>query len=129
MNDIQIARKLHMWLGLILSIFLLLEAFTGLILAEPGLIGATKNHPPQRSGVKTVQETPPSDLTAGNNPNISKTVPASTGVLSLPMLKELHQGMIGNQNFRWIIDITAIGMILLTITGLYLSVPLLTKRL
>ncbi|STO36655.1 Uncharacterised protein [[Flavobacterium] thermophilum] len=32
-------RNLHLWIGLISSIFLLVEAVTGLLLSEPWLIG------------------------------------------------------------------------------------------
>jgi uncharacterized iron-regulated membrane protein len=32
-------RQAHLWIGLITSIFLLMEAVTGLLLAEPWLIG------------------------------------------------------------------------------------------
>ncbi len=35
-------RNLHLWIGLISSIFLLVEAVTGLLLSEPWLIGQTE---------------------------------------------------------------------------------------
>lgn len=45
MKYIRFMRSLHLWLGLILTVFLLVEAVTGLILSEPTIIGINKAQP------------------------------------------------------------------------------------
>lgn len=82
-----------MWIGLILTVILLSEAVTGLILAEPWMIGETEE---EQSITK------------------NRTRP-----------RGLHEGKIGTFRIRWFIDLAAIGMILLTLSGIYLSVPIL----
>jgi uncharacterized iron-regulated membrane protein len=47
----QTARKIHLWVGLILSLVLLIEAVTGLILAETWITGQQRKAQPLRSGV------------------------------------------------------------------------------
>lgn len=39
-------RKIHLWVGLILAVFLVIEAITGLILAEPWLVGQSQINSP-----------------------------------------------------------------------------------
>jgi len=124
------ARKLHLWLGLMLAIVLLSEATTGLILAEPGLVGQAKPEIlASRPAANLAQGTIPEgkDLMSQGQEQIqTRTKPVPSGVFG--MAKGLHQGKIGNLNLKWIIDLTAIGLILLTLTGIYLSIPILRSQ-
>ena len=126
----QTARKLHLWLGLILAIILLIEAIIGLILAEPRLVGQEKNQmPPVRQSTSQAQQTSPGDkglLTHGQEQVQANTKPVVSGVFGIA--KGLHQGKIGNLNLKWIIDLAAIGLIILTLTGIYLSIPFLKTQ-
>lgn len=127
----QTLRKLHLWLGLILASILLMEAITGLILTEPGLIGQEKS--PMHAG------RPVADMIQGITPEgkdlptpaqdqaqARATRPVNSAALGI--VKGLHQGKIGNLDLKWIIDLAAIGLILLTLTGIYISIPLLKAR-
>lgn len=99
-----------MWLGLFLTINLLVEAITGLLLSEPGLTGepyATIAH----------------ENSAGHL--YGQTETHSPG---RELIQAIHEGQIAATDLRWVIDLTAIGLILLTISGLYLSVPFLKTR-
>jgi hypothetical protein len=49
---------------------------------------------------------------------------ASQGSL-MSTIKGLHEGRIGNTNVKWLIDLTAIAMIFLTGSGIYLSLKVL----
>lgn len=93
-------RNLHLWVGLTLAVFILIEACTGLIQSEPWLIGASQ-----------------SDL---HQPR--------PGFNLFLLTNMIHEGQIGSLDFRWLIDITALGIIILTLTGLYLSLPYLKFR-
>jgi hypothetical protein len=43
----------------------------------------------------------------------------------LGTIRGLHQGMIGNTNIKWLIDLVALAMMALTGTGVYLSIRVL----
>jgi hypothetical protein len=45
------------------------------------------------------------------------------------LAKGLHQGRLGEWNIKWLIDLAAIGMIILTLTGIYIAIPLLRARI
>jgi hypothetical protein len=123
MKYLQTIRKLHLWLGLVLSVFLLIEATTGLILAEPMLIGANKAYP--AGSVNTKIGGNNSDTNQPENVRTEHLSQVSGEVNILVFIKQIHQGIIYNKNFRWIIDITAVSIIILTLTGIYLSAPVL----
>lgn len=107
-------RKLHQWVGLILAVFLLIEAITGLILAEPWLVGQSRINPPH------------SIEGASNMAQRSDGMSRSSSPLGIA--KQLHEGKLNGLNFKWLIDLTAIGIILLTVTGIHLSISLLLIR-
>ncbi len=120
----KVARKMHMWIGLILAVVLLIEAITGLILAEPWLVGREQQQmsPGGQPGITTDQ---------GNNPRdkgamVQGTKPTPTGAYGLA--KGLHQGKIGNLDLKWVVDLSAIGLVILTITGIYISIPILKAQ-
>jgi uncharacterized iron-regulated membrane protein len=100
MKYIKIMRNVHLWIGLVLSPFILIVTLTGLIQAEPWIIGVEKSQLHQRF----------------NEFNL------------FILTNMIHEGIIGTTDFRWIIDITAIGIIVLTFTGIYLSIPLIKNK-
>lgn len=118
-------RKVHLWLGLIVAIFLLIVAITGLILSEPGLIGAQAR--PDDHQVK--QMVLPENSSTSQNVYVIRSESQLAGdVSTLVFIKQLHQGIIYSKNFRWVIDLVAISIIALTLTGIYLSIPFLKVR-
>jgi hypothetical protein len=92
MKMYKMMRNIHLWLGLVLALFILLEACTGLLQAEPWLLGM---------GEEEMHE---------------------------HFTNALHEGRLGDVSVKWVIDTTAVGLIVLTLTGIYLSVPLLKSR-
>ncbi|EIW21840.1 PepSY domain-containing protein [Pelosinus fermentans] len=133
MKYFQVVRNLHLWLGLALTLFLLIEAVTGLILSEPTLIGAGKTAHVQHSHISTEERKIPTNMnqnfTAEDSRKAEEHAKQISGdVSSLVFIKQLHQGIINSQNFRWIVNVIAIGIIILTLTGLYLSIPLLKAQ-
>ncbi|RAK19115.1 hypothetical protein B0I26_10732 [Anoxybacillus vitaminiphilus] len=142
-------RQAHLWIGLITSVFLLMEAVTGLLLAEPWLIGQQpKGEPMLMQGAEQgqisagmAQQGPSS---AGNfaegesssSPDFEQRsfgpregFRGERGGNSLAgIIRGLHEGRLGNIDIRWAIDIAAISMIFLTLSGIYLSVKLLRAQ-
>lgn len=98
MKYVRRVRALHLWLGIILAIFILVEAVTGLIQAEPWLIGADEAQLHDNHGSFA------------------------------HFTNALHEGKIGSFTCKWIIDATALGLIVLTLTGIYLAWPLLRHK-
>lgn len=98
MKHIRQVRDLHLWVGIILSVFILAESVTGLIQAEPWLIGADEVQMHDDHGSFA------------------------------HFTNALHEGKVGSVTFKWIIDSTAIGLIVLTLTGIYLALPLLCHK-
>ncbi len=127
MKYLQATRKIHMWLGLIVSVFLLIEAITGLLLAEPWLIGVNKAQSQNINlGADRQNKTPIANFNDGKAVDIPKQAP--NHVTSLGFVKKLHQGIVGDQNFKWLADITAISIMILSFTGIYLSIPILRAK-
>lgn len=163
-------RKLHLWIGLIASVFIFLEALTGLLLNEPWLIGQSQvesgkgnfpagmmrgsgqeagqnqgelggqqqgeadgqmqgrpNAPTQgQAGANgNGQFQPPSGF--GGNVNFAgRTRGEGMGQGSLvSTIRNLHEGRIGNTDVKWLVDLVAIAMMVLTGTGIYLSLKIL----
>lgn len=110
-------KKLHMWLGLILGIILIAESVTGLILAEPWLVGQSHDKSQPR-----MQQRQSTEIKGLSNEVKEQRLRA------LGIVKGLHQGRYSDINFKWLIDISAIGIIVLTISGLYLSIPYLKRK-
>lgn len=121
-------RQLHLWIGLFTSILILIEAATGLIMLEPWLIGV--NQPAIEQG---------SHSEKANMVNSSKEsvlvegpVPQGGGFNNnnnlMGFIRNLHQGRIGSTNIAVFLDIAAIGLIMLSITGIILSVKVLKAQ-
>lgn len=139
-------RNLHLWIGLITSIIILMEAVTGLMLAHPSLVGMQSRAPIAErasqinssvsSSIATLdqnessinqsrlnsQEEIQSELTAQKSKGLGKQ---ESGNGLMGFIKGLHAGKVGDLNIQWLIDLSAISMIVLTISGIYLSVRIL----
>lgn len=138
-------RQLHLWIGLICSAFILIEAITGLLLTEPWLMGV---------------ETPSVGRRLQADPGANFQIP-DTGYDSakggmgrrfqagegfpggaedgfrrggfggqfmggqnsvMGIVRGLHAGRIGTTDISLLVDLTAIALIILTITGIVLTV-------
>lgn len=132
MMHFQTIRNIHLWLGLVLTIFLLAEAVTGLLLSEPALTGAGRSVHTQHlqaAGEQKSSGMPNQNFTEEQARKAEEHAQAVAGdVSTLMFIKELHQGIINSRNFRWVVDIVAVGIIILTVTGIYLSIPLLKAQ-
>ncbi|MDR4945383.1 PepSY-associated TM helix domain-containing protein [Neobacillus cucumis] len=154
-------RQAHLWIGLICSIFILMESITGLLMNEPWLIGQSQTEGGnmkqgmmmQQQGT-TTNSTQTTDQTnqAGTTPQANGTTTNQTtgntqastngqapafggrGGFSgegsqsgsfMSIIKGLHEGRIGTTDIGWLIDLTAIAMIFLTGSGIYLSAKVL----
>jgi hypothetical protein len=118
-------RQAHLWIGLITSIFLLTEAVTGLLLAEPWLIGQQERGE-HREFLSPNSSTPEHF----NNFQEGRQVREAGGsVQSLAgIIRGLHEGRLGSFNVKWAIDIAAVAIILLTLSGIYVSLRLLVAQ-
>ncbi|MGO4268340.1 PepSY-associated TM helix domain-containing protein [Paenibacillus sp. TAF58] len=146
-------RQLHLWIGLICSVFILIQSITGLLLSEKWLIGSeeTEMRPPgamsqgmtngNRDGAAPSNQASNSMTPSaggdqgtagamqGNRPALNGPGPGQDGANGLTgFIKGLHEGKIGNTNVKWLVDIAAISMIFLTITGIILSIKTLRAQ-
>ncbi|MEH7418169.1 PepSY-associated TM helix domain-containing protein [Neobacillus drentensis] len=167
-------RKAHLWIGLICSIFILMESITGLLMNEPWLIGQSQTE--GGANFKQGMMMPQQSTTTGSSQSTSQTAQSGTAAQSngttnnqttgstqgttnnqttgsaqgttngqvpamggrggftgegsqsgslMSVIKGLHEGRIGTTNIKWLIDLTAIAMIFLTGSGIYLSMKVL----
>lgn len=119
-----------MWLGLALAIFLIIEAVTGFILLEPWIVGMDKSKPAPESnnfieGNKSpaIQEPNSEKINKEINPRQAPNQNNAYGIV-----RKIHEGIFGSLNFKWLLEITVIGLIILTLTGIYLSIPILKAQ-
>ncbi|WP_251551505.1 PepSY-associated TM helix domain-containing protein [Neobacillus muris] len=158
-------RKVHLWIGLICSIFIFLESLTGLIMNEPWLIGqqtqtfergnfqpgqfqgrqGITNDSAQNSGQTEGQANGSTDgqtngqmngqtrgqfgmngqFPAGGERGAGFTGEEGSSQSLMGIIRELHEGRIGTTNIKWLIDLVAVAMMILTGTGIYLSIKIL----
>lgn len=125
MKGLKMARKLHLWIGLILSIVLLVEAITGLMLAEPKLFSQQAG-PPFSSAVQAQvnDQTKPQETGRPSRENRAQPPGTPSGISA----KGLHKGMVGSVNLGWLVDLSAVGLIILVLTGVYMAIPQLRAR-
>ncbi|SHE78358.1 PepSY domain-containing protein [Desulforamulus putei] len=125
----RIYRQLHLWIGLITSVLILIEAVTGLLMTEPWLMGMKKPPLEQQgeSKAKMVEISERGEFRGEFNggPNVK---PGNQGNSLMHFVKNLHAGRIGNTDVSILLDIVAIGMIILTVTGITLSVRTLKMQ-
>ncbi|MGO0061769.1 PepSY-associated TM helix domain-containing protein [Brevibacillus fluminis] len=141
-------RKLHLWIGIITSLFILMESITGLLISEPWLIGASemnrKGFPMQQmeNGAATAtasadaatianaqtptQSAAGQDSHAGANSGFRGERENQSSLMGI--IRGLHEGKFSGANLKWIVDLTAISMIILTITGITLSLRVLRAQ-
>jgi hypothetical protein len=125
-------RQLHLWIGLISSVFILIQAVTGLLLSEPWLIGGPSREEmkgmPMEGQANTVNSASirenrvdRNSMPAGNN---AKPFPGPerNGSDLAGLIRSLHEGKWGGANLKIFVDITAVSLIILTVTGIVLSV-------
>lgn len=131
-------RQLHLWIGLICSVFILIQSITGLLLSEKWLTGSggAEMRPPGAMSQFSNSMTPStagdqetSGAMQGNRPAFNGSGPGQEGANSLTgFIKGLHEGKIGSTNVKWLVDLAAISMIFLTITGIILSIKTLRAQ-
>lgn len=146
-------RQLHLWIGLICSVFILIQSITGLLLSEKWLTGsegeemrppgamsqgmtngngngaAGSNQSSNSTNLPAAGDQGAAGATQGNRPAFNGPGPGQEGANSLTgFIKGLHEGKIGNTNVKWLVDIAAISMIFLTITGIILSIKTLRAQ-
>ncbi|MBO9130841.1 PepSY domain-containing protein [Bacillus sp. 165] len=135
-------RQAHLWIGIITSAFLLMEAITGLIMTEPWLIGEGTRHTEMSmdrgaGGFNSQQGSgfdgdfqPPNNIGAeeGNMVPNGRMERGGAANSLMGIIRGLHEGRLGNMDISWVIDIAAVSMIFLTISGIYLSVKVLLRQ-
>lgn len=118
-------RQLHLWIGLLTSFLILIEAITGLLILEPSLMGIDK--PAREQRVMREEPVIRQDLVAGD---IEREVtrparhfgPPGQGNSIMSFVRNLHAGRIGNADVSLLLDIVAVALIIITVTGIILSV-------
>lgn len=132
-------RKVHLWIGLVTSILLFLEAGTGLLLMEPWLVGAKSQEHRLEVGERgafnggEIERPAQSESSQSRQNGGVQRIPGSgerpelaQGQFNIMrMIRGLHEGRIGNVDITWLIDLSAVSIIILTGTGIYLSVKIL----
>ncbi|MDY0407682.1 PepSY domain-containing protein [Paracerasibacillus soli] len=137
-NSMKKMKNAHIWIGLICSIFILIESITGLIMNEPWLIGQKQME--QRGGSPPNQMMQPkqednngnlnhrfdeteaqdSEVTNGQGDNETETGPGELldqrepqsqgGIMGL--VRRIHEGLTGNSNLNWLNDLVTITFII-----------------
>jgi uncharacterized iron-regulated membrane protein len=158
-NTMKKTRNVHLWIGLIASIFLFIEAGTGLLLTERWLMGGSSHDSHQQhsghdghitmlDAVKKASETGAFDLkdvgvvmnhgmyvvklndAKGTTVTIAPdgTVVSKEANKFASIVRGLHVGQVGNVNIKWMLDIASISILILTGTGIYLSMKILRAQ-
>ncbi len=117
-------RDLHLWIGLFTSLLILIEAITGLLMLEPWLMGIDNTVSEQR-GMHRNQSM---DQSIAENIDGENFKPSSHGNGILSVVRSIHAGRIGNTDLSLLLDIVAIVLIILTITGMIMSIKILKAR-
>jgi hypothetical protein len=117
-------RQLHLWIGLLCSILILIESITGLLLSERWLMGMDGEHE------KRVHQTMPMGGAEGSTESTMelRNAPPQGGSSLIGIVRQLHEGRIGGVDLKWLADVSAIAMIILTVTGITLSVKTLRAQ-
>ncbi|MHB1043374.1 MAG: PepSY-associated TM helix domain-containing protein [Eubacteriales bacterium] len=130
-------RQLHLWIGLLTSFLILIEAVTGLFMIEPWLLGENRPSTGQRVQLEKTKTGETFGREAGE---YGKPVEgeASEGIdfrkannsnNLMGFIKGLHSGRIGSTNLSVFLDIAAIALIILTTTGIILSIKTLKSQI
>lgn len=132
------SRQLHLWIGLICTLFILIEAVTGFFMLEPGLLGGTGGPPMQAARHAATDGNASSAVSDGTTnaaadgqrmqtqaPEGRRPEDKEGGGGAMGFIKNLHKGKIGSADITLLLDITAVGMVVLCITGILLSIRVL----
>ncbi len=130
MSWTRTTRTWHLWIGLIMSAFLLIDAGTGLILSEPWIIGYKKGKPAAAAPAPAAAVDKAPAGTAGGElrPPAPAAGPTDKAAKLYRFFKGLHQGRVGSVNLKWLADLIAVAVILLTLTGIWMAVIRLWAR-
>jgi len=154
-------RNVHLWIGLITSLFLFIEAGTGLLLTERWLMGSSSGHGQHHehggghgehlSMMDAVKKASESGAFAWNDVSVvmnhgvyivklnddagtTVTISPDGTVISkeanklASIVRGLHVGQVGDVNIKWMLDVASISILLLTGTGIYLSIKILRAQ-
>lgn len=133
-------RQLHLWIGLLTSVIVLVESVTGLLLAEPWMMGASaRTRPTMEQGMQPPDNSTGNTQVAGASGEPGQRFGRGAGSGGnfpgggeqnslMGFVKNLHAGRIGNTNVQFLASISAVAMIILTITGIVLSVRILSGK-
>jgi hypothetical protein len=117
-------RNLHLWIGLFTSLFILIEAVTGLLMVEPWLMGAGQPEAEQR----VMHERPAQGEVAESTEASKQANPHGQGNSITAFVKNLHAGRVGSADVSVLLDIVALGLIFMTVTGIVLTVKALKRQ-
>jgi len=123
-------RSLHLWIGLFTSLFILIEAVTGLLMLEPWLMGASQPAAEQRVMLeKTAQGEMPEKAGAAREGTEAERQFKPSGQRNsvTDFVKSLHAGRVGGTDVSVLLDIVALGLIFMTVTGMILTVKALKR--
>ncbi|BAF58221.1 MAG: PepSY domain-containing protein [Pelotomaculum sp.] len=128
-------RQLHLWIGLFTSVLILIESVTGLLMVEPWLIGANRPQAEQRvqlekaGAVDFAGDAAAYGRRAGAGAGQGRNAGSAGRQNSLmAFVRGLHSGKIGNTDLSIFLDIVAVAMIVLTTTGIIMSVNILRAQ-
>lgn len=120
-------RKIHLWIGLVTSLLLFLEAGTGLILMEPWLIGFEREEHDHRGEFHGTLSEKDEEI-ASSLSEFEDRFRGDDDFSAFRMIRGLHEGRIGDVDASLLIDLSAISILILTATGIYLSVKILVAE-
>ncbi|CCO08159.1 PepSY domain-containing protein [Desulforamulus hydrothermalis] len=115
-------RQVHLWIGLLTSVLILIEAVTGLLMAEPWLMGVSKPSKQISEAAGHLAGNPGMGRMGGEFKGGHDITPGGSGNSIMHFVRNLHAGRIGNTDISLLLDLVAIGLIILTMTGIILSV-------
>jgi len=120
-----------LWIGLFTSLLIFVEAVTGLLMLEPWLMGAGR--PPaeqrvmlERSAAGEVQGRPGAGAQGGEAGRNYRNAGQGSGIMVF--VKNLHAGRVGGTDVSFLLDVAAVGMIVMTVTGMILTVKALRRN-
>lgn len=129
-------RRLHLWVGLLVALLVLLEAITGLFLNEPWLIGINRPSPGQADNLGNATGNHAGRIMLDDDRWPGRRAwqggpPDYAGGQSelMKVIRGLHTGKLANADLSVLLDITAIGLIILTVTGIILAITVIRAQL
>lgn len=112
-------RNLHLWIGLLTSLLILIEAVTGLLMIEPWLIDVNQPPPDHRVQLEREATGYTFEGAGSHEGNIGDSNQVNKLIWTIRML---HAGKIGQTDLSILLDIVAISLIVLTTTGIILTI-------